>query len=296
MIVDIRKIKKSLNPRGQKVPVMAEYDSLWGFYTMSQTINYTYEESGKNGYSVATVTINGYFTTNAEQGKIIYNYPNESIEKQYSFDLFSKYKTLRDQFVIKSSKQPPKSLSDYGTIRDERCIALPSKLKDQNGDLVYMRPVSIGLVGERSPVLLQYTAILSEVKTLPCQIAIGSDSDIIEDAKISITGMRPRINPLLYAFSNGGEHVFTGYDNRKISISGDINGNYVDSSGSGVILGDVDVDRISEDGFLKVKIKNSSNTRNDVFDIYVDNSSVIFNKDKGNTSVIFSGELINKGD
>ena len=69
MIVDLRKIKKSRNPKDQKVPVMSYYDPLWGFYTMTQSISYTYEDTGEKGFSVATVTINGIFTANAHDGK-----------------------------------------------------------------------------------------------------------------------------------------------------------------------------------------------------------------------------------
>lgn len=269
---------------------MSYYDSLWGFYTMTQSINYTYDDSGNKGFSVATVTINGIFTANAHDGKIIHSFPNESKEKEYSYNLLSKYKTLRDLFVSKSTKQPPKDLKDYGTSLDPRCICLPSRLKDQDSDSVWMRPISIGLTAERSPVILSYTATLSEVKALPCKISIGSDSEIVEGAKITVSGIKPRINQLLYAFANGGEHVFSGYDNRKVSVTGSINGNYVDSSGNGVILGNIKLDKISENGILKIKIKKANNSKVDVFDMYIDSSSVNFNKDRGNTNISFSGE------
>lgn len=290
MIVDLIKIRKSRNPKDQKVPVMSYYDPLWGFYTMTQSISYTYEDTGEKGFSVATVTINGIFTANAHDGKIKYYFSDSETEKKYSYNLLSKYKTLRDLFVLKSTKQPPKDLKDYGTSADQRCICLPSRLKDQDSDSVWMMPISIGLTAERSPVILNYTATLSEVKALPCKISIGSDSEILEGARITVAGMRPRINPLLYAFANGGEHVFSGYDNRKVTVTGSIHGNYVDSNGNGVILGSMKLDKISENGILKIKVTKPNNSRTDIFDIYIDNSSVSFNKDKGNTSVTFSGE------
>lgn len=295
MIIDLRKIKKSLNPKNQTVPVMSEYDPLWGFYTVTQNINYTYDESGKKGYSIATVTINGCFTINAEKGKILRS-QSEIDKKENSNILFKKYLALRSLFVSKSKMIAPRYFAQYGTSQDKRCIALPSKLKNVSGGTVYMRPTGIGLTAERSPVILQYSATLEEVKNGPCRIVLSVENDVIplNNASIQINGRKPRISPLLYAFANGGNHVFNGYDNRKITIQGTVSGNNIESD-SNVILkvGDDDIiDRIDnavERGYIGVCVESISTTK--IFDVFIDGGGISFRKDKGNASVSFSGEI-----
>lgn len=196
------------------IPVTKEYDSLWGFYTFSQTISYEYDEIGMSGLSSAIITINGYFTANAE------GLPNSNSSDTSNCDsLLEKYSLLRQKLLSTINKSIPDNLSDIGTSTDRRCIELPCKLKDNSGNAVYAIPVSFSTT-EISPQILRYTVQLKEPQKVPCKIKI--EGKIINNAIISIVCRRPRIKYRTLAFASGSEAYVTGIDNRMYYISGSI--------------------------------------------------------------------------
>jgi hypothetical protein len=220
MPVDISKIperaKKITNPL---TPVTNEYDSLWGFYTFSQTVQYDYDDIGKTGLSYATITINGFFTINAEVTDK--DELSSMTDKEKSDKLFSKYKALRCVLLDKVGKKQPSKLSYIGTINDSRCIKLPSKLVDNENNYIYAIPNAFATT-EISPEILKYTVTLIEPKKVPCKLVI--ESDIIDGASLSIICRRPRVTYRNFAFANGSEAYITGIDNRRYSLSGSICG------------------------------------------------------------------------
>ena len=308
MIIDLTKIPDyDLNSR--EVPNMAHYNSIWGFYMSQQTVNYTYENTGLKGYSLATVTIDGYFTINAEISYRTYGYCEELNSSMEAFEinnvlnivknmsdqeksdiLFEKYSNLKQLIISRAKKSAPDELIDFGTDSDSRCVELPSKLRDLNGNPVYMMPTGLSLRAERSPVILNYTATLTEVKQNPCLIDINGIK--LENASITITGRKPRINDVIYAYANGGEHYFTGYNNRKISVKGNVR--KVANPDKSIILDTNDTEilnNISENGYFELNIDKLSGIV-PVMRVYLDRNIASLNKDKGNASLELSGEQL----
>lgn len=212
MPISISNIPASSN--SDNMPVTEEYDSLWGFYTFSQTVSYEYDDIGLSGLSSAIITINGCFTRNAK------GLSNSNCNDIISSNaLFKKYYNLRKKLLSTVNKPCPNNLSDIGTQSDKRCVELPDKLKDNSGGKVYAIPVSFSTT-EISPHILKYTVQLKEPQKVPCKIKI--EGNIINNATISIVCRKPRIKYRTMAFSSGSEAYVTGLDNRTYYISGSI--------------------------------------------------------------------------
>ena len=211
MPVDISKIVAQ--QKTSEFPVKSQYDALWGYYTFTQTVQFDYSDTGVSGLSNATIVINGFFTANSEDVG-----GNSDSEKRNA--LFDKYKALRAALLACVRKSKPENISNIGTSSDERCIALPSKLLNNNGGTVYAIPTSFSTT-EISPEILRYTVTLTEPKTVACKLSIGED--IIDDATVTIICRRPRITYRNFVFANGSEAYVYGIDNRKYTVSGTIN-------------------------------------------------------------------------
>ena len=219
MPVDISKIPESTRRIGSPItPVTEDYDSLWGFYTFSQTVQYEYDDVGKTGLSFATITINGFFTANAEYNGSV---PADATDKDKSNKLFAKYGALRKELLGVIGKKQPSKLSDIGTNKDDRCIELPGKLKDNMNKFIYAIPTAFSTT-EISPEILRYTVTLVEPKKVSCKLAI--ENDIIDGASLTIICRKPRITYRNFAFANGSEAYVTGIDNRRYTLSGSICG------------------------------------------------------------------------
>lgn len=215
MPVDISKI--TAQAHSTNIPVTAQYDSSWGYYTFSQTVQYEYDDIGKSGLSYATITINGFFTKNSEyNGASTTDTDSEKHQK-----LLKKYNALRDKLLACVGGTAPKNVGDIGTDKDERCIELPSKLKNNKNEKIYAIPTSFALT-ESSPEILRYVVTLIEPKKIPCKLAIGND--IIDNASLTIICKKPRVTYRSFAFADGAEAYVTGIDNRKYTLSGTING------------------------------------------------------------------------
>ncbi len=211
-------------------------------------------------------------------------------DQEKSDILFEKYSNLKQLIISRAKKSAPDDLIDFGTDSDSRCVELPSKLRDLNGNPVYMMPTGLSLRAERSPVILNYTATLTEVKQNPCLIDINGIK--LENASITITGRKPRINDVIYAYANGGEHYFTGYNNRKISVKGNVR--KVANPDKSIILDTNDTEilnNISENGYFELNIDKLSGIV-PVMRVYLDRNIASLNKDKGNASLELSGEQV----
>lgn len=221
MPVDISKITAQAN--SNSMPVTSQYDSSWGYYTFSQTVQYEYDDIGKSGLSYATITINGFFTKNSEyNGQATTDADSDKHQK-----LLKKYNALRGKFLACVGATAPKKVGDIGTNNDKRCVELPSKLKNNKNDKIYAIPTSFALT-ESSPEILRYVVTLVEPKKIPCKLAIGND--IIDNASLTIICRKPRITYRSFAFADGAEAYVTGIDNRKYTLSGTINGSESDLS------------------------------------------------------------------
>lgn len=251
-------------------PAKSEYDKLWGFYTFSQTVQYEYDDIGKTGLSYSTITINGFFTANAESSNSK-SMLSDITDSQKSDKLFSKYKSLRSELLSKVGKRQPEKLSDIGGENDDRCIELPEKLKDNNGKPVYAIPRAFATT-EISPEILKYTVTLVEPKKVPCKLAIGDD--IIDSASLTIICKRPRITYRNFVFADGSEAYVTGIDNRKYTLSGSICG--VEEG-----LSYKDFVRISVSNSSSDSYSDSSSVSNGISESAVDMISGIINKEKG---------------
>lgn len=216
--IDISKIETSLSPIDGNLPVLSEYDVLWGFYLIDQKVAFSYNENKLSGYSRAEVNILGKFTINGEIQNDLERESKTDEEKE-TF-LFEKYLALRDSLIQKCNVPPPSKLSDYGTENDLRTIALPDKLKNSSGEIIYMIPTGISM-SSCSPSLLEYVVSLRECVKFPCKVSI--DGDIIDDATVTIVCRKPRISSRYFAFSSGGEHYFSGFENRKYKVDGILN-------------------------------------------------------------------------
>lgn len=221
MPVDISKI--IAQTQSSEIPAIEQYDSLWGYYTFSQTVQYEYDDIGKSGLSYATITINGFFTKNSE-----YNgEPTSDTDSDKHQKLLRKYNNLRSNLLKCVNKTAPKKVGDIGTDKDERCIELPSKLKNNKNEKIYAIPTSFSLT-ESSPEILRYVVTLVEPKKIPCKLAIGND--IIDNASLTIICRKPRVTYRSFAFADGAEAYVTGIDNRKYTLSGTINSSESDLS------------------------------------------------------------------
>lgn len=269
MPVDISHIPASKD--SDSFPVKDDYDELWGFYTFSQTVQYEYDDIGKTGLSYSTITINGFFTANAESSNSKSSSGNMDDEEK-SNKLFSKYKSLRSELLSKVGKRQPEKLSDIGSKNDGRCIELPKKLKDNNGNPVYAVPRAFATT-EISPEILKYTVTLVEPKKVSCKLAI--EDDIIDSASLTIICRRPRITYRNFVFADGSEAYVTGIDNRKYTLSGSICGAGEDG------LSYKDFVRISISNSSSDSYSDSSSTSNGISESAVDMISGIINKEKG---------------
>lgn len=303
MPVDISKITAQMH--SHDIPVTAQYDSLWGYYTFSQTVQYEYDDIGKSGLSYATITINGFFTKNSEyNGELTTDTDSEKHQK-----LLKKYNTLRGKLLECVSKTAPKNVGDIGTSNDGRCIELPSKLKNNNNGKIYAIPTSFALT-ESSPEILRYVVTLVEPKKIPCKLAIGND--IIDNASLTIICRKPRVTYRSFAFADGAEAYVTGIDNRKYTLSGTINGSESDlsyedfihiedgnsgeygSNSTGMSSSSVDI--ISgiinkTGGKVVVGIQNTSDSRpKDAFAMMLTSHNVGYVFDNGVVSIDISGE------
>lgn len=269
MPIDISKIPESAKRTQSPItPVTEDYDSLWGFYTFSQTVQYEYDDAGKTGLSYATITINGFFTANAEYGGQV---PQNDTDKSKSDKLFSKYKNLRGTLLAVIGKKQPSKLSDIGTNNDNRCVKLPDKLKDNMNKSIYAIPTAFSTT-EISPEILKYTVTLVEPKKVPCKLAIKND--IIDGASLTIVCRKPRITYRNFAFANGSEAYITGIDNRRYTLSGTICGANGD-------LGYNDFVGISSNGSSPDnKSNSSSNVIAELSTDAVETISDIINSDK----------------
>lgn len=305
MPVDISKIPERTN--STQMPVLSEYDSDWGFYTFSQTVQYEYDDIGKTGLSYATITINGFFTANAEgRGE------GDSDDSSKSNALLSKYKALRGKLLSVIGKTQPSNLSEIGTSSDKRCVKLPNKLKDNLGKDIYAVPTAFATT-EISPEILRYTVTLTEPKKVPCKLSIGND--IIDNASVTIICRKPRIAYRSFALSSGSEAYITGIDNRKYTISGSMSGfkdgiSYEDFLGGS--SGGVDSDSVGISGAAvnmisgiinksggKVNIKinrTSSDEKKSAFSMMITSHNVGHVLDNGMTTIDISGEECSNSD
>jgi hypothetical protein len=216
MPIDISKIVEQT--REETIPVASQYDSIWGFYTAKQGVTFNYDETRQSALSAADITINGKFTINGENGAFSQSDLSNS-DSSDSDTLLEKYKTIRDMIIQCSNKAPPEEVYKYGTSEDQRCIQLPEKLIDNSSNRIWAIPTSFAMTS-LSPQMLEYSASFKEIAKSPCKIAVNNR--IIHDASIVISCRKPRISFRNFAFANGGEAYFTGFDNRKYSISGNL--------------------------------------------------------------------------
>ena len=287
MPVDISKI--IAEQRDENFPAKTQYDSLWGYYTFSQTIKFEYDDAGVSGLSNATIVVNGFFTANSED-------LGDETDDVKRDRLFDKYKTLREKLLSCVNESRPSDINDIGTSNDKRCIELPSKLKDNLSGKIYAIPISFSTT-EISPEILRYTATFSEPKTVACKLAIGED--IIDDAVVTIVCRRPRIAYRNFVFASGSEAYVSGIDNRKYSVSGSINGatqggnidyvhigsdNIGDSSNSNCVgIKESVVDTVSkiinnDDGIVSIGVQKTSDSGvEEAFKIMLMNLSRIMN-------------------
>lgn len=215
-VSNISPVPSGINSVGKETPAMSVYDDIWGFYTFGQTVSYNYDDMGMTGLSEALIVINGFFTHNAESS-------NSNSDSIMCNKLLSKYGKLRKILLATVNKAAPDDVSHIGTSDDERCVKLPRRLKDNNGDFVYAIPISFSTT-EISPQILRYTAQFKEPIKAPCKLTVNRR--IINDATVSIMCRKPRITYRTFAFASGSEAHVTGIDNRRYSISGDISEPY----------------------------------------------------------------------
>lgn len=206
------------NTQGPEQPVLAEYELPWGFYYFSQTVDFEYDEVGLSGISSAQITINGFFTANAE---IRFKTIPEGADDQTKCDkLLERYGNLRKYLLSVINKPAPDDPSKICTEQDKRCVRLPNKLRDNTNGPVYAIPTSFSTT-EISPEILKYTIQFKEPPKVPCKLNI--DGSIINDANVVIVCRRPRISYRTFAFASGSEARVTGIDNRRYTVSGTIN-------------------------------------------------------------------------
>lgn len=295
------------NKQQKEPPAKSVYDSLWGFYTFSQTVSYNYDEIGLTGLSEAIITINGFFTINAENSnsKSVSDSDSAACNK-----LLSKYGVLRKYLLSTINKSTPANVSEIGTEKDKRCIKIPSRLVDNNNQAIYAIPVSFATT-EISPQILRYTVQLREPSKVSCKLNLNGR--IINDATVSITCRRPRITYRTFAFASGSEAHITGIDNRRYSVSGDISepyytGNVVDfliapsnsysTSGSSDSISSFGISKSVVDfidGIIKkdkgiVKIRSSSDSNSSGVSMMITEHVVSNNFVNGSVHIEISGE------
>ena len=212
MPVSISNIEARLYQK--ELPVLQEYEEPWGFYSFSQTVGFDYDDVGLSGMSSAQITIDGFFTANAE-GEA------SNSDSAKSDALFAKYRALREYLLKAINKAAPDNVGEIGTDNDKRCVRLPAKLKNNNDEYIYAIPVSFSTT-EISPDILRYTVQFRELQKVPCKLTL--DGHIINEASVVIVCRRPRINYRTLAFASGSEAYVTGIDNRRYTINGTFGG------------------------------------------------------------------------
>jgi hypothetical protein len=289
MPVDLSKLIETTYDPESPIPMMSEYDPIWGYFFMTQTISFDYNETKVSAISVAQVTINGKFTSNAEfEEDIMWDETIGDIAR--SNKLLEKYQALRQLLISKTLQPPPEDFGDYGTQSDDRCVKLPGKLKNNVNQDVYMIPVGISTANMITPDILEYTVTLREAQKIPCKIIV--EDDIIHDAVVTITCRRPRVAPRTFAFANGGEFYFSGYDNRRIKVEGilEVGGTSMPDNRT-FYDGQIKfIDKISAQGEAKLGVKRSGGSTVSFGKIKLGPHSLTANKGKGENRVSIEGE------
>lgn len=265
------------------------YNSDWGYFTFSQSIDFKYSADGKY-ISSATFTINGVFTQNATSGEIVlpsgsYAFSDEESEVMFN-KLKDKYNNLVDIMNFAAEAEPPVNIQDYWGANDDRVIGLPEPLFNSEGGVVYGRPSDLSIQETLWPHLISYKAVLKEPEIVPGKVTI--DEHIIDGGVIVIKAKKPRIRTQNFAFANSSEIYFGGWDERSYTVNGSLpstppSGQFASSS-----IHDIVNDLM--DGIVYIG-RNVEGTYTEMFpNLYIENSGVNFsnNKDGRGTSVSVS--------
>lgn len=282
MPVDISKIIAQAH---EDIPAINQYDSLWGYYTFSQNINFDYGES-RTGVSKVDITINGKFILNSEISL------DSSIELKTDEEkcdiLLAKYNALRDVIFEKAKYPSPSNLADIGTSNDKRCIELPDKLLNSKRERVYCIVNSLSIVSV-NPQMLEYTCSMTEPETKPCKIKL--ESNIISNASLTINCRKPRLQYRTFFYTNGGEACCSGITNRVLKLDGIVGEESSNSSEEWNFNTSSELfDNIRQNGSYNLKIAKL-NGEEDIFSELILNSvSSGVSKKTGDSTISIEGE------
>jgi len=257
MLVDIDKIPDILPDQSHGSPVIdpsgyAVWDAIWGYYQFGQSVSVQYESNDRYR-TVGRFTIEGMFTTNARENEPDWNYKNPSQDESAYLANVAMSDALVALFVATKDKDRPTNFSLWGTASDQGCVKLPDMLKDKNGNPVYARPISISLSEIDNagwPIGIAYQAELEEAISPSAKVMV--EDEIIDNGIINIVVKSPRMNDLQYAFANGQESFFDGWNLREIAV----NGTTAKDLGNSANMKEF-INKIS-DGKATIKVKNSS--------------------------------------
>lgn len=207
----------NINPSG------VAYNPTWGYVKVQQSMSFEYNAAGKY-ISNATFTIEGVFTINAESGEIVspsgvYSGNVYTDLDESSFNLLkAKYNALVSYFETAALSEPPVAFENYGTSLDQRLVELPSPLVDANNNPVYARPLSINVTETVWPSLISYTATLVEADVPTGKVVINGH--MIDESTIQIKAKKPRLQFQNFAFANGEDIYFDGWETRSYTVNG----------------------------------------------------------------------------
>jgi len=255
------------------------YDSLWGYFTFGQSVQFVYERNDNKYSTTERFNIHGIFTINAEEGKIINSTPsNDAI----NFDkIKSKYEQLENYFNQTQNKLPPNSLDLYFTNQDERCIMLPEILKDKEGKNVYARPLNLQIEQTTWPSHIIYTAELLGESTELCKLVINDT--ILDDGVLDITFRKPRIKMVNYTFASNSDIFFHGWENRKINISGTLNISHNEGQFASPELKDF-LNQLATGKVDIKKVVKGSNTKYTIYeDLFISQQDLLLTKRRDST-------------
>lgn len=176
MVVDLTKLEKVLPSEASGIetdsdtvplgPVSGHseratlFDPLWGYISrFGQSFGFQYDDAKTYG-SVATFTIVGSFTREA-----VFSMANPDVtDTEALTSLMNKFVDLEVVFDTAAAATKPADFTLWGTVVDDRCIALPQPFLDKTGNTVRALPVSLSIMPGRWAQEIQYRAVLREAK------------------------------------------------------------------------------------------------------------------------------------
>jgi len=209
---------------GTGVPQTGLYDPLWGYYSFGQQQVAHYNEA-ECYWTQARFMIEGYFTIDAEDaapgmaGTYVDPDTGQVIDEAAALVAMSqRYEALETAFNQAAGQSRPSAVEQWYSANDPRCLALPERLTDQQGQRIYGLPQQLSVIESRWPVMLHYQAVLLEGPMPPSMLLVNQVP--LESARLLIDAPRPMIVQRRMIAAEGAVIHIQNYTQTRVHLQG----------------------------------------------------------------------------